>query len=96
MEKPVENKLNTLVGNSGNSDVDLTVNVDIDTKAIAYGIICSLYGRGDLNEQELEKAVRKLDSLVERDREKRKVENNVISASKPKLYGVSQPRRNWF
>ncbi|WP_100404307.1 hypothetical protein [Bacillus solitudinis] len=98
MQKPVENKLNTMVGHSGNSDVDLTVKVDIDTKAIAYGMICSLYARGDLNELELEKAIQKLDSLIDRDKEKRKLTNNNITVSKPKLFDFPQQnsRRNWF
>ena len=48
MQKPVENKLSTVVGHSGNSDVDLVVNIDIDTKAIAYGVLCSLYAKGEL------------------------------------------------
>lgn len=71
MEKPVLNKLSTLVGHSGNSDVDLVVNIDIDTKAIAYGVLCSLYAKGEINEKELEKAIQKLDTLIERDKRKR-------------------------
>ena len=73
MHGPIENKLNTLVGHSGNSDVDLTVNIDIDTKGIAYGMLCSLYAKGELTKLELYKAIHRLDKLIERDkREKRK------------------------
>ncbi|WP_100406426.1 hypothetical protein [Bacillus solitudinis] len=98
MQGPEENKINTMVGHSGNSEVDLTVKVDIDTKAIAYGIICSLYARGDLNEEELEKAIQKLDSLIDRDKEKRNSTNNNIAVSKPKLFDYPQlnSRRKWF
>lgn len=97
MRKPVENKLNTLIGNSGNSDVDLIVNIDINTKAIAYGIICSLYAKGDLNDIQLEKAIKKLDSLIERDK-KRQLNQDSVIESKPKLFDFPQQnkRRKWF
>ena len=64
-----------MVGHSGNSDVDLEVNIDIDTKAIAYGMLCSLYAKGELSEVELENAIQRLDTFIERDKRKRK-ENN--------------------
>ncbi|WP_053217341.1 hypothetical protein [Virgibacillus senegalensis] len=93
MQKPVENNLRTLLKNSGNSDVDLEVNIDIDTKAIAYGIICSLYGRGDLSERELDKAVQKLDRLVERDRKNRKSNESHLRVSRPKIYDFPDMER---
>lgn len=68
----VENQLQALVGNSGNSDVDLSVQVDVNTKIIAYGMLCSLYAKGEISESELERAISKLDSLVERDENKKK------------------------
>ncbi|WP_342430131.1 hypothetical protein [Neobacillus sp. FSL H8-0543] len=95
MEKPVLNKLSTLVGHSGNSDVDLVVNIDIDTKAIAYGVLCSLYAKGEINEKELEKAIQKLDTLIERDKRKKKSNNNTNIENKPKLYDFPL-RRNWL
>jgi hypothetical protein len=95
MNKPIENKLNSLIGNSGNSDVDLTVNVDIDVKPIAYGIICSEYAKGNINEQDLERAIQKLDSLIERDKKKRKSGESI-----PKIYDFPQQRppfrRKWI
>jgi ribosome-associated translation inhibitor RaiA len=98
MQKPIENKLSTVVGHSGNSDVDLEVNIDIDTKAIAYGMLCSLYAKGDLSDVELEKAIQKLDSLIERDKRKRKSNNNINIENKPKLFDFppKNTRRNWF
>ncbi|GIN64408.1 hypothetical protein J27TS8_44010 [Robertmurraya siralis] len=91
MQKPVENKLNTIVRHSGNSDVDLEVNIDIDTKAIAYGMLCSLYAKGELSEMELNKAIQKLDTLIERDKRKKKLDNNnyqVNIGRKPKLFDL--------
>jgi hypothetical protein len=98
MERQIENKLNTLVGHSGNSDVDLVVNIDIDTKAIAYGMLCSLYAKGELTELELEKAIQKLDRLIERDKRNKKLNNEPIIENKPRLFDFSpqRRRRNWF
>ena len=78
MHGPSENKLNTLVGHSGNSDVDLTVNIDIDTKGIAYGMLCSLYAKGELTKLELYKAIYRLDKLIERDKRKKEMNNNRV------------------
>jgi len=96
MERPVENKLKTMIDRSGNSDVDVTVNIDIDTKAIAYGMLCSLYAKGDLTEQELARAIQKLDNLIERDRNKRREKSNIDS--RPKLFHFPQPTkgRKWI
>ena len=76
MHGPTENQLNTLIGHSGNSDVDLTVNIDIDTKGIAYGMLCSLYAKGELTKLELYKAIHRLDKLIERDKRKKEMKNN--------------------
>lgn len=97
MQRPVENKLNTLIGNSGNSDVDLLVSIDIDTKAIAYGLLCGLYAKGEISESELEKGINKLDSLIERDR-KRHINNNKITISQPKIFDFPRQteRRKWI
>lgn len=94
MQRPIENNLNSHIGHSGNSDVDLTVNIDIDTKAIAYGVICSLYAKGELNDSQLEKAIQKLDSLIEKDKKK---QNPVIMNNKHKSDSSSRrPRRKWL
>jgi ribosome-associated translation inhibitor RaiA len=85
MQNFVENEAKTLMKNSGNSDVDLTVNLDIDTKAIAYGMMCSLYAKGELNDAQLDKAVRKLDSLLERDK-RRKNNKHYTGASTPRVF----------
>ena len=95
MTRPIENKLNTLIGNSGNSEVDLIVNIDIDTKAIAYGVLCSLFAKGEISEPELEKAIQKLDKLIERDKKNKKSTNDTIFENKPRLFD-GRPRRNWI
>jgi hypothetical protein len=97
MQKPIENKLNTLIDHSGNSDVDLVVNVDIDTKAIAYGMLCSLYAKGELNDSQLEKAIQKLDGLIERDRKKQRAKDR-SGENSAKLYDFPHvnTRRGWL
>ncbi|CAM3900984.1 hypothetical protein [Mesobacillus zeae] len=98
MQKPVGNKLNTMIGHSGNSDVDLTVNVEIDTIAIAYGMLCSLYAKGELTDLELEKGIQKLHKLIERDKKRKKFNNNSYNQSTPKLFNSPEQntRRNWL
>ncbi|WP_188208119.1 hypothetical protein [Alkalibacillus aidingensis] len=96
MGDPVENKVNTLLKDSGNSDVDLTVNVDINTKAIAYGMLCSMYAKGDLSDSELEDAIKKLDSLVKHDEDTNPViehkHNNITPTNR---YKLPERRRFW-
>ncbi|PMC33905.1 hypothetical protein CJ195_26165 [Bacillus sp. UMB0899] len=99
MRIPAENILKTVIDNSGNSDVDLVVNIDIETKAIAYGLICSLYAKGDLDDLQLEKAIDKLDSLIERDKKRDQLNQNKVIESKPKLNDYPQSnkrRRSWL
>ncbi|WP_223593863.1 hypothetical protein [Neobacillus bataviensis] len=97
MERLSENQLNSLIRNSGNSDVDLTVHVDIDTKAIAYGMLCSLYAKGELTEFELERAVQKLDRLIEKSKRNQKPVSTSVD-NKTTSYNTSEPRRrrSWF
>jgi hypothetical protein len=99
MESSSEKRVDTIIGHSGNSDVDLTVNIDIDTKAIAYGLLCSLFAKGEITEQELDKAIQKLDHLIDMDKENKKRNNNNTSIeSRPKLFNFPSPgkRRNWL
>lgn len=93
MQGPIENKQSTMVGHSGNSDVDLVVNVDIDTKAIAYGMLCSIYAKGELSEQELEKAIQKLDEIIDKDKSKKKSYNDPIIINNRNLFNNSSERR---
>ena len=97
MERLSENQLNSLIRDSGNSDVDLTVHVDIDTKAIAYGMLCSLYAKGELTELELERAIQKLDRLIERSKRNQQstttsIESKSTSHDRPE----QSRRRSWI
>ena len=99
MENYVTNKLDAIVGHSGNSDVDLLINIDIDNKSIAYGMLCSLFAKGELTELELEKAVQKLDSLMERYKNEKKsneksIHNSNHRAKVETFYHQKTNRRN--
>ncbi|WP_163537004.1 hypothetical protein [Gracilibacillus sp. YIM 98692] len=98
MQDATENKLKSIIQDSGNSDVDLVVNMEVDTKVIAYGMLCSLYAKGDLTEHQLQKGIHKLDSLVEEDRKRRNIDSNGVS--KPKIYDFpkqkQKQRRSWL
>lgn len=65
---------------SGNSDVD--VNVHVDTKPIAYAMLCTLLASKQISNEEFEEAVSRLDKLT--NREKRKMKN-VDDFIRPKL-----------
>jgi hypothetical protein len=94
MENFAKNKLDTIIKHSGNSDVDLGVNINIDTKSIAYGLLCSLFAKGEITELELEKAILKLDALIERDKVKKKSnDQNGTKQSKPLLFPF--PKRKY-
>lgn len=95
MERKIENKLKTLIDKSGNSDVDLVVN--IETKAIAYSILCSSYARGEITEGELDRAVQKLDSLLEKDRRRQQDRNQVVELnSRSRSNSRQHARRKWI
>ncbi|WP_051530039.1 hypothetical protein [Anoxybacteroides tepidamans] len=54
------------IGQSGNSDVDIHLNVHVDTTAIAFAILCSLLATKQMNIGEFNEAVRKLEHLIKR------------------------------
>ena len=62
----IMNKNDLSVRQSGNSDVDVNVHVNVDTRAIAYALLISMFERKQLSSTEFNSAVRKLDELIER------------------------------
>jgi hypothetical protein len=52
------------IDRSGNFDVDVQVDVHVDTTAIAFALLCSLLATKQMNNEEFEEAVRRLESLT--------------------------------
>lgn len=61
-----ENDLINSIGHSGNSDVDLKVDINVDTTSIGFAILCSLLATGQMNKEEFQVAVKKLEELTNR------------------------------
>ncbi|WP_141676221.1 hypothetical protein [Pseudobacillus wudalianchiensis] len=75
----------TEVKNSGNSDVDLNVIVEMDTKPIAYAMLCSLLATKQINYKEFENALEVLEGLIKKD-EKARGSHEDRGTSKVKLF----------
>lgn len=69
------------VAHSGNSDVDVIV--EVNTMPIAYAMLCSLRATNQLSQHEFEDAIKKLKNLVDEDR--RYTENDPETA---KIYQI--------
>jgi hypothetical protein len=66
------------IGHSGNSDVDVKVSIEVDTRPIAYALLCSMLATKQLSPSEFETAVKKLEELTG----KNQVINNEGSSNK--------------
>lgn len=60
----IRNTNSTEVGQSGNSDVDVKIDVHVDTIAIGYAILCSLLATKQMDNDEFKTAVRELEKLT--------------------------------
>lgn len=63
----VTNKGLNSIGHSGNSDVDVKIDVNVDTTAIGFAILCSLYATGQMNNDEFQNATRILGDLTNKE-----------------------------
>ncbi|WP_084544083.1 hypothetical protein [Paenisporosarcina indica] len=54
------------IGKSGNSDVDVNVNVIVDTTSIAFAYLCSMLATKKMTNDEFDIAVRKLEEMTQR------------------------------
>ncbi|TRZ37037.1 hypothetical protein CEQ21_16230 [Niallia circulans] len=52
------------IGESGNSDVDVYVNVEVNTNPIAYAMLCSLLATKQITRSEFDEAIRNLERLM--------------------------------
>ena len=61
--KNVNENINS-IGHSGNSDIDMNVEVNVDTTAIGFAILCSLLATGQMTDRQFNDAVSKLEELT--------------------------------
>ncbi|MGZ9869456.1 hypothetical protein [Priestia endophytica] len=63
-----DNRLNkNSIDNTGNSDVDVTVDVEIDTMPIAFAMLYSLFASKQISSEEFELAIQRLKSWNDKD-----------------------------
>jgi hypothetical protein len=74
-----ENLMNLLIGESGNSDVDVNVVVEVDTMPIAFAILIAQWSSKQLSDKDFGRAIRKLEELTEQHTNKRNRDNNALS-----------------
>ncbi|KKI93645.1 hypothetical protein WQ54_03280 [Bacillus sp. SA1-12] len=75
------------INTSGNSNVDISI--DIDTRAIAYAVLCSLYATDKLNESQFQKALEKFESVM-------KTNANKNGHNQPNVIELPKQRRTWI
>lgn len=51
------------IGGSGNSDVDIYINIEVDTRPIGYAMLCSLLATKQISNEDFEHAVLKWEHL---------------------------------
>jgi hypothetical protein len=66
---PKSDKNEANIGHSGNSDVDVYVNVHVDTRPIAYAMLCSLLATKQITKEEFHDALQHWEQLVEKSNE---------------------------
>ncbi|RHW34154.1 hypothetical protein D1B31_19840 [Neobacillus notoginsengisoli] len=60
----IKNENLNSIGQSGNSDVDIQIDVHVDTTAIAFALLTSLLATKQMSSEEFEEAVKRLESLT--------------------------------
>lgn len=56
--------IESCIKESGNSDVDVNVQIQVDTKPIAFAILCSLLATKQMSNEEFELAILRLEKLT--------------------------------
>ncbi|WP_142919176.1 hypothetical protein [Peribacillus saganii] len=82
-------KNNSAIGHSGNSNVDVHVSVEVDTRPIAYAMLCALLASNQLSNQQFETAVKKWEDLSDSKKDKSSEEKSEPS-SKVRLFGQAR------
>lgn len=83
----MDNKLQSTIHSSGNSDVD--VNVHIDTASVAYMYACSLYATKQINRHQFENMIKTYHDLMDQHRR----DPNVIQHVRTPVKKLGPPRK---
>jgi hypothetical protein len=91
------------IGHSGNSDVDVQVSIEVDTRPIAYALLCSMLATKQLSQSEFETAVNKMEELTGKKESKKGInkEGSSNKQSSKKGNTKTQPvgrrkKRSWI
>ncbi|WP_081485636.1 hypothetical protein [Bacillus methanolicus] len=76
------------VNQSGNSDVDVNVKVNIDTMPIALALLCQSFANKQLTKEEFEIAVKKLLELTDKYRESKNEKKSNVKYINKDIWGV--------
>ncbi|GMB10093.1 hypothetical protein [Thermolongibacillus altinsuensis] len=80
------------IGHSGNSDVDVNVDIQVDTMPIAFAILCSLLATKQMTNEEFDLAVAKLETLTNR---YKKSNDRRETNDRSKANGINPKRWGW-
>lgn len=64
----MNNQLHSTIHKSGNSDVD--INIQIETASLAYMYACSLYATGQVNDRQFEEMLQHYHHLVDTEKKR--------------------------
>lgn len=64
MNANIDHLVQSKISNSGNSNVNVDIKIEVDVKPIAFAILYSLFVNNQLTEQQLEEALKRLDSIL--------------------------------
>jgi hypothetical protein len=71
-----ENFVNLKIEESGNSDVDVNVMVEVDTMPIAFAILIAQWSSRQLSDKDFKRAIQKLEDLTEQHNKNKKTRDN--------------------
>lgn len=80
------------VDHSGNSDVDVNVNIQVDTMPIALSLLCLSFVNKQITRQEFESAVEELVKVTNR---YKKSEGKIEGESRLKLFNENRSNKIW-
>lgn len=88
----IRSDLSAAVNRSGNSDVDVNVNIQVDTMPIGLSLLCLSFAKKQITREEFESAVKE---LVKVTNNYKKSDRNRDRESRVKLFNDNKSNRVW-